>query len=120
MTTTLTYAGVSITPRLVLGWEQTRDSLNLEHPLIGGGREVTHTPPTLRAGTLQLFFITEAEALDAEAMHRTAPYLDMASDDRAIANMRYVLADGGQLGIVLDDNTRDVWTVSVDYREVTP
>jgi hypothetical protein len=53
-------------------------------------------------------------------MHRTAPYIDLASDDRAIANMRYVLSEGGQLAVTLDDATRDVWTLSVDYREVTP
>jgi hypothetical protein len=120
MTTTLTYSGVTVTPRLVLGWDQTRESLNLEHPLIGGGRDITHTPPTLRSGTLELLFITEAEVLDAENLHRTAPYIDIESDDRDIANGRYVLADGGQLAIALDDGTRDVWTLSIDYREVTP
>ena len=120
MTSTLSYGGITVLPRLVLGWQQARDSLNLEHPLIGGGRDITHTPPTLRSGTLQLLFVTEPEVLDAEAMHRTAPYLDLASDDRVIANMRYVLADGGQLGVTLDDDTRDVWTLTVDYREVTP
>jgi hypothetical protein len=120
MTTTLSYAGVTVTPRLVLGWAQSRGSLNLEHPLIGGGRDITHTPPTLRTGTVEYLFITEVEALDAEAMHRTAPYIDLASDDRVIANMRYVLPEGGQLAVTLDDATRDVWTLSVDYREVTP
>ena len=115
---TLTYSGVTVFPELVLGWSQTRDSQNLEHPLIGGGRDITHTPPTLRSGTLELLFITEPEVLIAEQLHRTAPYIDLASDDRAIANGRYVLADGGRLGVELDDDTRKVWTLSVDYREV--
>ena len=119
MTTTLTYSSVTITPELVLEWQQARDSLNLEHPLIGGGRDITHTPPGLRSGTLRLLFITEPEVLDAEYLHRTAPYIDLASDDRAIANMRYVLQEGGQLGVQLDDDTRNVWTLTVDYREVT-
>lgn len=120
MTTTLTYSTVTVIPRLVLGWEQQRDSLNLEHPLIGGGRDITHTPPALRHGTLHLLFVTEPDVLAAEQLHRTAPYIDLTTDDRAIANMRYVTSDGGQIGITLDENTRNVWTLDVDYREVTP
>lgn len=120
MSTTLSYGGTVLTPTLVLGWTHTRDSRNLEHPLIGGGADITLAPVTLRRGTLALLFDTEEDVLAAEQLHRDAPYVDIASDERTVPNMRYVLGDAGALVLTLEDATRSLWTLDVDWLEVTP
>ncbi len=88
------------------------------HRLIGGGVEFTYAPPAPRTFTLTLVFPLEADALACAELHRTAPFLDLASDDRTIANGRYTVADGGRVSVDLDDETRDVWVVRVDAMEV--
>jgi hypothetical protein len=34
--------------------------------------------------------------------------------------MDYVVDEGGEIRLNLDDDSRDAWVVEVDYREVTP
>lgn len=118
MTTTFSYGGTTVAPVLVDGWAQARGSRNIAHDLIGGGVEITHTPPRPRAGTIRAVFRDEQTALQAEQLHVTAPYIDLASDDREIANGRYVVAEG-DIGLELDDQTRDLWLLTVAFIEVT-
>lgn len=118
MTTTLTYDATTVTPLNVDGWSQTRDSGTLRHDYIDGSVDYTIRAMGPRTGTLSLLFTSEAEALSCEALHQTAPYIDIVSDERDIANGRYVVADGGAVGVELDDETRDLWVVTVDFSEV--
>ena len=116
--TTIAYGQVSFTPLEVDGWSEAHESSTLMHRLIGGGVEFTHAPAIPRTFTLKLVFPGEADALGCAALHRTAPYLDLTSSEREIANGRYTVADGGRVSVDLDDETRDVWVVTVDAREV--
>lgn len=116
---TITDGTTTVEPLTIDGWDQSRASRNLAHPYIDGGQDYTIVTPSDRRGTLTLVFTAEEDALTCEAMHIAAPFLDLASDERTIANMRYVLSDGGQLGVQLDPETRDVWLVTVDFSEVT-
>lgn len=118
MSTTLTYGSDTFTPDLVDGWEQSRDSSNIVHRLLAGGVEVTHAPAGPRTFTMRLVFADEAAALGAAELHRTAPYIDLESADRAVANGRYVVGEGGRVAVALDAATRDVWVVTVDATEV--
>lgn len=118
MTTTVSYAGTTFTPEQVDGWRQSFEARNIVHELIGGGIEVTHAPPAPRTFTLSLIFTDEADAAGCAQLHRDAPYIDLASDDRALVNGRYVLAEGAAVAVELDAETRDVWIVTVDATEV--
>lgn len=119
MTTTVSYAGTTFTPDQVDGWRQIVESRNVVHAVIGGGIEVTHAPAAPRTFQLRLIFALEADAAGCAQLHRDAPYLDLASDERVLVNGRYVLAGGGGVAVDLDDETRDAWVVTVDATEVT-
>ncbi|WP_144797699.1 hypothetical protein [Microbacterium paludicola] len=115
---TITYDTDTVTPSQIDGWEESFDSGNVLHPLMLGGVEVTHAPHGPRRFTLKLVFRVEADAIACAQLHRSAPYLDLESDERALPNCRYVLADDGKVTIELDNETRNVWLVTVDAVEV--
>lgn len=116
MSTTISYGSESFTPVTVDGWAQESESRTIVHELISGDIEVTHAPGGPRTFTMQLVFPVEADAAGCAELHRTAPYLDLVTDERVLPNGRYVVT--GRVGVELDDETRDVWVVTVDATEV--
>lgn len=117
MTTTITRTSDSATttPTLVLGYAATRASRNVVHDLIGGDIAITLVPPRPRSGTLELFYPDETAAWAALTLHDETTTYTVASDDRVDIDMTYV---ANNVSIALDDSTRAVWVVSVDYQEV--
>ncbi|GAA3948937.1 hypothetical protein [Microbacterium soli] len=120
MSTTVSYGASTFAPVQVDGWEQQRESRTVVHQLLAGGVEVTHRPAAPRTFTLTLIFPDEADAAGCADLHRTAPYLDLVSDERALVNGRYVLAEGAVVTVALDEDTRDIWVVTVEATEVDP
>lgn len=120
MSATITSGSITITPTLVLSYESQRTSASRGHELLGGGVAVTMRPASLRTGTLELFFVDEATAYAAELAHRDSAVFTLDEPERPTAAMSYVVAPGGRITRTLDDESRAVWTVSVDYQEVTP
>lgn len=108
----------TISPTLVLGYETSRESLNIVHDLIGGGIAVTLVRPRPRAGTLEFFFTSEADAFDALTKHSRETTFTLADTDRASVNMTYVV--DGSTNLALDNATRTRWVVRVGYQEVEP
>lgn len=119
MTATITRDSDSATtsPYMVLGYATDRESQNVVHNLIGGDIAVTLVQAVPRAGTLELFYIEEADAWAALALHSTADSFTLVDTDRPEIGMDYVLSAGG-VGIRLDEQTRDHWIVAVNYQEV--
>lgn len=114
MTTTITTATGPLVPDLVLGYEAARAGRNVFHDIIGrADPDVSLQPAAPRAGTLQLFFLTEPQAVVAAAAHAVPAVFTLADSTYPTIGMRYVL--DGRIGIKLD-HTR--WIVSVDFREV--
>lgn len=120
MATTISDGTTTIHPEQVLGYESARPGGNLVHTILDGSIAVSLRPAGLRTGTLELLFPLEADAAAAEELHRTAASFTLTEPDRPTIAMSYVLADGGELGRALDDETRDHWVVSVDFQEVLP
>jgi hypothetical protein len=117
--TTLSDGVTTVTPILVDGYTSTRESGNVVHTIIASASpEVTLRAARLRTGTLVLLFATQAEALAAEALHALPVVLTLADPDVSGINMSYVAH--GTIVVELDDQTRELWTVSVDFQEVTP
>lgn len=118
MTTTITRVSDSATssPDLVLGYATARRSRNVIHDLIGGDIAVTLVSTAPRSGTLELFYVDEAEAWDALELHTGADTFTIADTDRPDIGMTYVLS--GDVGLALDEQTRDHWVVSVAYQEI--
>lgn len=103
-------------PDLVLGYATSVESRNVIHDLIDGSIAVTLVAARPRAGTLELFYVDEAEAWAALSMHRSADSFTIVDSDRPDIGMTYVV--DGRIGLALDDSTRDHWQVSVGYQEV--
>lgn len=117
MTSTITYAGGTITPELVLGYTAQRPNRNVVHDLLyTSSPGYTFRPAGYRRGTLQLFFLTFAEANACDQAHRTPQILTFATDDVAGIGMRYITRD--ETTIELDPESRELWTVSIPFQEV--
>lgn len=122
MTTTLTATvfgdPYTSTPLLVLGLQSTFTGQNIFHTTLAGGMDVTYIPAALRSGTLDFLYATEDEAATCAGMHVYGAVIQMTDDDRQLATFAYVV--NGSVTVTLDDETRELWKVSVDFQEVQP
>ena len=116
MATTIFRDTTVIKPVLVLGYMSSRESRNIVHRVIGRGDPgVTFAPAALRTGTLQLLVNTLSEALTLDQLHATPGTITFADSDLPNLNMGYV-ADGA-ITVELDDESRRMWLVSIDFTE---
>lgn len=106
----------SISPALVLGYQTARESQNIVHDLIGGGIAVTMIRPRPRSGTLELFFLTEADGFAALTSHGAETTFTLSDSDRPSVGMTYVT--DGAIDLELDEATRTRWVLRVGYQEV--
>jgi hypothetical protein len=102
-------------PLLITGYDARRDSRNVTHDMLDGSIVMTLINPRPRAGTMQLLYASEYDAHAAMNLHATSATYTLETGDRFTVDMHYV---AGALGVQLDDATRDMWVVSVDYQEV--
>jgi hypothetical protein len=125
MTTTITRAPAPATgpmvPQLMLTWASQRVGGNQVHLPIGGTwPDVTLWPASPRRGTLTFLFTSRADALAAEAAHADVGVFTLTDDDLPELGMRYVVQQGGNIGLTLDPETRRNWLLSVDFEQVSP
>ena len=120
MGTTIANAGDTITPTQVLSYLTARRSNNVIHRILNGAIAVSTLPPQPRAGTLELFFDTEAGAAAADIFHTRSGTFALTTDDIVTGNITYVVAESGDIKRELDPQTRTRWIVTVNYQEVTP
>lgn len=117
MATTITTGDTTITPTLVTGWEASQDSRNIIHTIIGRSTpDVTLKPASLRTGTLEMLFENATDADEARTVHMDAAVFTLTSSELSQVNMSYVVA--GSISSVLEDETRRLWTLAVDFQEV--
>lgn len=118
MPTTITDGTVTVTPRLVEGYESARASKNLFHPVIGrNSPDVTLRPADLRTGSLTFLFTVEADAIACETMHQSGVFT-LTDTDVPSVDMTYVL--DGSVTRTLDPDVAHIWHVTVDFQEVAP
>lgn len=117
---TITDGTTVITPDLVLGYEAAQDGRSVFHDVIGrSDPDVTLRELATRSGSLDLFFLTRADADAARTFHAAAKVFTYNAIDNPSTSMDYVVAEGG-VRIKLDDATRARWVLTVAYREVAP
>lgn len=117
MSTTITTGDTTITPTIITGWEASQDSRNVIHTIIGRpSPDVTLKPAALRSGTLEMVFETAADAEEARQLHTDAVVFTLTSTDQTTINMTYVVS--GNIGSVLEDVTRNLWIITVDFQEI--
>lgn len=106
----------STSPALVLGYEAEQESQNIVHDIIGGGIGVSLIRPRPRAGTLELFYLTELDAAQCRFIHAAESTFSLSDTELSTIAMTYVV--DGSITIRLDDEGRRRWIVSVGYQEV--
>ncbi|MEX1079803.1 MAG: hypothetical protein WED09_11920 [Homoserinimonas sp.] len=118
MADTITSGATTITPELIDGYRSERTAGNVIHPAADNPAnvDVTFRVAGLRTGTLRLLFLTLTDALAAETLHAAADVLELASTDHPGLDMAYVA--NGAITVELDDETRALWLVEVDFQEV--
>lgn len=118
--TTLSNGTVTITPELVTGYETMRTARTIAHDVIGRpDPDVTLRAAGTRKGRLELLFVDEASANQAAQLHAAASVWTLADPDLSTIGMLYVVA-AGDITSSLEDQSRELWLVSVPYLEVLP
>lgn len=122
MGTVVTRGALIIAPTQVNEITSERDSGVLVHEVLGRPvPDVTLRPASSRKGTLEMLFAgvgAEDASAAAEDAHTVPGMFTIASDERPTLSFSYVPV--GRITRVLDAQTRDVWLVRVEYREITP
>lgn len=107
----------STTPQLIDGYTSARAGRTIVHDTLDGDIAVSLIPPRPRSGTLQLLYASETAANECLTLHARSASFTLVSTERATVGMTYVVTDER---IVLDDETRNVWTVEITYQEILP
>jgi hypothetical protein len=119
MTATITAgngAGETVPHFILVPYETRAGSRNIVHELIGGGIDVTLAPTSPRTGTLELLYLTEAEAFACADLHQYPTVYTLVETDRPRVDMTYVLGQGG-VSVRLESDAHS-WIVTIDYQEV--
>lgn len=117
--TTVTNGQINITPILVTGYDAAQDTRTIRHDIIGrASADYSLNPAGPRTGTLEMLFDREDVAEQARVAHMQVAIWSLYDPDRWTLPRAYVV-QGGQLGHVLEDSTRNVWLIRVPYAEVT-
>lgn len=120
MTTLIITPAGTFAPVLVEGYEASRSGGTLVHEIIGrADPDVTLRPAGMRTGKLTLLFADEAAAHAADGALSAGIVVTLVDDARSIG-MSFVIPNGQQITLTLDDTTRNHWHLSVPFQEVAP
>jgi len=109
-------AGLFTSPLLVDGWTEAVESRNIINPIVGGGVDVTLASAAKRTGSFVLLYGSEDEANAAFYLHTLPATFNLSDSDRPTVDLTYVLS--GSLERTLDEESRVLWFVTVNYQEV--
>lgn len=105
-------------PYLRLNAEQTINSRNVIHELLGGGIAVTFGGENQSSSTLEMLFTSEADSLDAYNKLNTGHIFQLTDYSKTTTSMYFVVSGSITREYLL--NTDDTWRINVDIQEVTP
>ena len=108
----------SFSPYLRLSAQQTIDSRNVIHPLLGGGVAVTFGGDSLATTTLELLFTSEADSLEAYTQLNEGHIFELTDYSKTSTSTYFVVA--GSIERQYLTETEDTWLINVDIQEVTP
>jgi len=123
MNATITGGSAVIAPTIVLGISDETPAGNVIHEILGRrDPDVTLRAPGRRKGVLELGFSgadSEAKSHAARNILLLAGLLTLVAPERTTFNgMTFVVTDN--VARVLDPETRNAWTLTVPYQEVSP
>jgi hypothetical protein len=113
---TISNGSTTITPKAKLTAEESVDSRNLVHELLGGGVAITFGGAPLRAATLEMYFDSETESAEAFEFFKDGYVFELTDTDAPSTNMYFVVA--GSIERSRDMDTDTAWLLTVDVQEV--
>lgn len=119
MAITVTSGTLSFSPELITAWGTTQTSRNVIHTIIGRtDPDVTLLKSSTRTGTLEMLFLSASAADIARGILANGAVFTISGSETWLNGFDFVLA--GNLTAVLEDTTRNLWTLSADFVEVIP
>lgn len=123
MTTLITTGNAVITPTILLMVSEDAGGGSIVHKIVGrSDPDITLRPASLRTGALELGFSgagSESASAAAVSILRRAAVFAIADSDRPSYNMSFVVPEGGRISRAIEGETRDAFTITVDYQECT-
>ncbi|SMQ73463.1 hypothetical protein [Agreia sp. VKM Ac-1783] len=112
----ISHGGITINPFLLTySWDEEMN--NIRHKIIGrSDDDITFKPASLRAGTLGVLCMDEAEALAVRALHRDPGTFVLVDDEVTSASMTYVPV--GTMRVGIDPETLTRWLLAIEFQEV--
>lgn len=115
--TTITSGTLTFTPELVTAWETAQASRNVLHTIIGkSDPDVTLKPSSTRSGTLEMLFLSASAANTARGILANGTIFTISDSETWLNGFDFVMS--GTISTVLEDTTRNLWTISADFTEV--
>ena len=115
--TTISSGTLTFTPELVTAWETSQTSRNVLHTIIGkADPDVTLKPSSTRSGTLEMLFLSASSANTARGILANGTIFTISDSETWLNGFDFVMS--GTISTVLEDTTRNLWTISADYTEV--
>lgn len=108
----------NFSPYLRLSAQQTIDSRNTIHELLGGGVAVTFGGTTLSTSSLEMLFTSEAASLDAYTKLSTGHIFQLTDYSKTSTSMYFVVS--GSIERRLEIESEDVWIITCDIQQVEP
>lgn len=108
----------AFTPQIITGWTTYQNSRNVVHEIIGkASPDVTILPGSTRSGSVETVFTTQADAENARLVLSNGTTFTIK--DSETWNNGYTFVTNGTIKQELEEVTRDLWTVTFDYTEIT-
>ena len=115
--TTISSGTLTFTPELVTSWETTQESRNVLHTIIGkADPDVTLKPASTRSGTLEMLFTSATAANTARGILANGTIFTISGSETWLNGLDFVMS--GSISTALEDETRNLWTISADFTEV--
>lgn len=115
----ITSGTLFFSPQEITAWETEQQSRNVVHTIIGRtDPDVTIKPASSRSGTLELLFLTAADANTARGILTNGASFTISESTAWLNGLTFVMS--GSITAVLEDTTRNLWTISADFTEIIP
>jgi hypothetical protein len=108
----------TFSPYLRLTANQTINSRNVIHELLGGGVSVTFGGSAKAVTSLEMLFTSEADSLEAYNQLNTGHVFELEDYSKTSTSMFFVVA--GSINREYLTESEDTWLITVDVQEVVP
>jgi len=108
----------SFSPLMRISAQESIDSRNVIHDLLGGGVAVTFGENALSTSTLEMVFTNEEQCMIAFTQLKTGHIFYLEDYSKTSTSIYFVVAGALQREYIIE--SKDTWTITVDIQQVEP